>query len=199
MGSSISQASGIARTTGERTVAYIGDSTFFHSGLPALVNAVQANDPITVVILNNYVTGMTGFQPSPTLHIEDAVRGLGVATVLSADPFDEERALDALKTAKAGNGTNVVVFNSTCVVNETKLGVHQARPAYEVDPELCNSCSLCVRVLGCPAIFVEDGRYIIDAELCDGCDLCANVCTRGAIHAVTDHVHVHVDVDVEHT
>jgi indolepyruvate ferredoxin oxidoreductase alpha subunit len=196
MGSSISQASGIARTTGERTVAYIGDSTFFHSGLPALVNAVQANDPITVVILNNYVTGMTGFQPSPTLHIEDAVRGLGVGTVLSADPFDEELALDALKTAKAGDGTNVVVFNSTCVVNEAKLGVHEARPAYEVDPELCNSCSLCVRVLGCPAIFVEDGRYIIDAELCDGCDLCANVCTRGAIHAATDHVHV--DVDVEH-
>jgi indolepyruvate ferredoxin oxidoreductase alpha subunit len=127
------------------------------------------------------------------LHIEDAVRGLGVGTVLSADPFDEELALDVLKTAKAGDGTNVVVFNSTCVVNEAKLGVHEARPAYEVDPDLCNSCSLCVRVLGCPAIFVEDGQYIIDAELCDGCDLCANVCTRGAIHAVTDHV------DVEHT
>ncbi|GMR22863.1 MAG: indolepyruvate ferredoxin oxidoreductase subunit alpha [Acidobacteriota bacterium] len=187
MGSSISQASGIARTTGERTVAYIGDSTFFHSGLPALVNAVQANDPVTVVILNNYVTGMTGFQPSPALRIEDAVRGLGVETVLSADPFDEEVALDALKTAKAGDGTNVVVFNAACVVNETKLGVHEARPAYVVDPELCNSCSLCVRVLGCPAIFVEDGRYVIDAELCDGCDLCANVCTRGAIHAVSEH------------
>ena len=143
-----------------------------------------------VIILNNYVTGMTGFQPSPTtkthFNIEGTVKGLGVHTVLSANPFDEDVALDVLKKAKAGDGVNVVVFNAPCVVNETKLGTHEARPAYEVDPELCNACSLCVRVLGCPAILVEDGQYVIDSELCDGCDLCASVCTRGAIHVVSE-------------
>ncbi len=188
MGSSITQASGIARMTGERAVAYIGDSTFFHSGLPALVNAVQADDAVTVVILNNYVTGMTGFQPSPTttphFNIEDAVKGLGVHTVLSANPFEEDLALDVLKQARGGTGVNVVVFNAPCVVNETKLGTRMDRPAYEVDQVLCNECSLCVRLIGCPAIFIEDGRYVIDQELCDGCDLCASVCNRGAIHAL---------------
>jgi indolepyruvate ferredoxin oxidoreductase alpha subunit len=195
MGSSISQASGIARTTGKRTVAYIGDSTFFHSGLPALANAVQSNDPVTVVILNNYVTAMTGFQPSfassasapaeqpvARLSLEDAVRGVGVREIYSVDPFDEKITLDALKKAKAGNGTNVVICNSPCVVNEAKLSVHQARAPYTIDQELCNSCSLCVRMLGCPAIYIEEGKYYIDTTLCDGCDLCAQVCNQDAIH-----------------
>jgi len=191
MGSSISQASGIARTTGSRTVAYIGDSTFFHSGLPALFNAVQAGDPITVVILNNYVTAMTGFQPSPTGTkrplIEDTVRGLGVQEIYSVDPFDEEASLDALRKARASDGINVVVFNSPCVVNEARLGIGAARAPYVIDEALCNACSLCVRKLGCPAIFVEDGRYFIDPDLCDGCDLCARLCSQDAIRPMPEH------------
>jgi len=191
MGSSISQASGIARTTGRRTVAYIGDSTFFHSGLPALVNAVQAGDPITVVILNNYVTAMTGFQPSPTGTkrplIEDTVRGLGVQDIYPVDPFDEAEALEALRKARGGDGVNVVVFNSPCVVNEARQGVGAARAPYVIDEALCNACSLCVRLLGCPAIFVEDGRYFIDPDLCDGCDLCARLCNQNAIRPMPEH------------
>lgn len=207
MGSSISQASGIARLTGQRTVAYIGDSTFFHSGLPALANAVQADDDITVVILDNYITAMTGFQPSLTTNgrgtqgqpqppaqsagyevgrfsIEHAVRGLGVRELHSVDPFDEEATLTALKQAKRGSGVNVVVCHSPCVVHESKLNKGRTRPAYEIDAEACDACSLCVRVLGCPAILVTDGDYTIDRDLCDGCDLCARLCQRDAIHPV---------------
>ncbi|MHC4767982.1 MAG: thiamine pyrophosphate-dependent enzyme [Planctomycetota bacterium] len=124
MGSSISQASGIARVTGRRTVAFIGDSTFFHSGLPALANAVQANDAITVVILDNYVTAMTGFQPSlttgdqsskppagpdspaPRFSIEASVRGLGVTEIHSVNPFDDQETIAALRTARQGTGVN---------------------------------------------------------------------------------------------
>jgi indolepyruvate ferredoxin oxidoreductase alpha subunit len=190
MGSSIAQASGLARTTRARAVAFIGDSTFFHSGLPPLLNALEAADPVTVVVLNNYVTAMTGFQSSPTStrrpRIEDVVRGLGVADLFSADPFEEERALEALEKARAASGVSVVVFNSPCVVNEKKLGLAEARPAYEIDEALCNGCSLCVRMLGCPAILVEDGRYFIDPDLCDGCDLCARLCNRDAIHPADD-------------
>lgn len=202
MGSSISQASGIARTTRKRTVAYIGDSTFFHSGLPALVNAVQADDDVTVVILDNYVTAMTGFQPSPTtdgtaddphddsceghndrarFSIERAVRGLGVREVHSLDPFDQEASLAALKTVKRGRGVNVVVFHSPCVVNARRMAPGAGRRAFVVDQALCNACSLCVRVLGCPAILVIDGVYSIDEELCDGCALCAELCQHDAI------------------
>ncbi|GAG11711.1 unnamed protein product, partial [marine sediment metagenome] len=132
MGSSITQASGIARVTDQRTVAYIGDSTFFHSGLPALANAVQAEDNITVVILDNHITAMTGFQPSlttspkrsrgrvgtgadmrvedvPRFSIEQAVRGLGVNEVFSGSPFDAEEMRAALKEAKSCTGVSVVI------------------------------------------------------------------------------------------
>ncbi len=193
MGSSISQASGIARTTGKRTVAYIGDSTFFHSGLPALVNAVKANDPITVVILDNHVTAMTGFQPSPTsgedrlrFSLEKAVRGLGVQDVFTVDPFDEKETRTLLKKAKRGSGANVVISSAPCVVADTRSGTHDTRQPYAVEPELCNSCSLCIRVLGCPAIHVEDDRYTIDQDLCDGCALCAYVCNQDAIQPSGD-------------
>ncbi len=196
MGSSISQASGIFRMTRERTVAFIGDSTFFHSGLPALANAVQAGDDITLVVLDNDVTAMTGFQPSIStvgkehqkqfegFSIENAARGLGVKEVFSVDPFDEEATLIAFKTAKKGKGVNVVVTHSPCVVHQAKVAPVREKKSYQVDEARCNQCSLCVRVLGCPAIWVEDGAYSIDQDLCDGCDLCARVCNRGAIHAV---------------
>jgi indolepyruvate ferredoxin oxidoreductase alpha subunit len=202
MGSSISQASGIARTTGKRTVAYIGDSTFFHSGLPPLVNAVKSNDPITVVILDNHVAAMTGFQPSPTtsaggdpsealarhrFSIEDAVRGLGVEVVSTVDPFDEKATLEALKKAKSANGTNVVIMSAPCAVTEARSGARESRTAYAIEPELCNSCSLCIRVLGCPALHIDNGRYTIDQDLCGGCALCACVCNQDAIHPVSQH------------
>jgi len=204
MGSSITQASGIARLTGQRTVAYIGDSTFFHSGMPALANALQANDDITVVILDNCITAMTGFQPSLTTEgyiakqglqpgsptredkaerfsLEKAVRGLGVPEVYSIDPFDEEAALAALKRAKNGHGVNVVVCHSPCLVYERRVHRGRRREPLAINEELCNACSLCVRVLGCPAILIADGRYMIDQELCDGCALCARLCQHGAI------------------
>jgi indolepyruvate ferredoxin oxidoreductase alpha subunit len=207
MGSSITQASGIARLTGRRTVAYIGDSTFFHSGLPALANAVQADDEITVVILDNYITAMTGFQPSLTtpshaakegsppepaapedegtrFGIEKAVRGLGVREVYSIDPFDEEAALAALRQAKDGSGVNVVVCHAPCLVYERRVARGKKRVPFAINEELCNACSLCVRVLGCPAILAVDGRYMIDQELCDGCALCARVCQQDAIRPV---------------
>ena len=208
MGSSIAQASGIARTTGKRTVAYIGDSTFFHSGLPALANAVQANDNVTIVILDNYVTAMTGFQPSLTtdgagsshngktsstppngesgrFSIEDAVRGLGVHQIHSIDPLDEETSLAAFKKAKREEGVNVVVCHSPCVVNEHRINRDAKRPALTIDQDLCNACSLCVRQLGCPAILVTDGVFTIDEDLCDGCELCAQVCQHDAIESIT--------------
>ncbi len=207
MGSSISQASGIARMTGQRTVAYIGDSTFFHSGLPALANAVQADDNVTVIILDNYVTAMTGFQPSLTTNgegaqgsgqaeaergarfsIEEAVRGMGVREVYSVDPFDEQATLDAFKKAKSARaagpgagGVNVVVCHSPCVVYEHRLRRDEKRAPFEIDLEKCNTCSLCVRMLGCPAILIVDGEYVIDQDLCDGCELCADVCQHDAI------------------
>jgi len=183
--------------TGKRTVAYIGDSTFFHSGLPALANALKANDEITVAILDNFVTAMTGFQPSPTSggsaaaadgeptrpSIVDAVRGLGVRDFWAVDPFEEDAALAALKRAKGGSGVNVIVFQAPCVVNEARARKEEKRAPFEIDGNACNACSLCVRVLGCPAILISNGEYVIDPDLCDGCELCARVCGHDAIRS----------------
>jgi len=188
MGSSISQASGIARVTGERTVAFIGDSTFFHSGIPPLANAARAGDKVTVVILDNHITAMTGFQPSPTGDpeaagriIDDAVRGAGVTESYSVDPFDEEAALEALRSAKRSDGTNVIAFHAPCSVEQRRHRMEKELAAVVIDEESCNACSLCIRVLGCPCILVVDGKYVIDAELCGGCGLCVSVCAHDAI------------------
>ncbi len=153
-----------------------------------------------MVILDNYVTAMTEFQPSlttggqsspgstqkdgATFSIEETVRGLGIKDVYSVDPFDEQATLDALKKAKSGCGVNVVVCHSPCVVNERRLRRNPDRAPYEIDPERCNACSLCVRLLGCPGILIVDGEYVIDQDLCDGCDLCAKVCQHDAINRV---------------
>jgi indolepyruvate ferredoxin oxidoreductase alpha subunit len=207
MGASISMASGIARVTGSRTVAYIGDSTFFHSGLPALVNAVKNDDNVTVCILNNYVTAMTGFQPSPVaadssresasgksgldtsgLDLEQVVRGLGVRNVYSMNPFEIDTSIELLKQAKADQGLNVVISNAPCVVHERRVGVVQEQPPFTIDQELCDDCSLCVRRLGCPGINVTDGRYSIDPNNCNGCGLCAYVCNKDAIIRAGENV-----------
>ena len=206
MGSSITQASGIARVTNRRTVAYIGDSTFFHSGLPALANAVQAGDQITVVILDNYITAMTGFQPSLTtknrgvgrslpgrsedraeragrFSIEETVGGLGVKEVHSIDPFNVDTAVAAVKQAKAANGVSVVVSHAPCAVELRRAGKGKTAPALTINQDRCQGCSLCIRVLGCPAMLVADGQHTIDQELCVGCGLCAYVCQQEAIEA----------------
>jgi indolepyruvate ferredoxin oxidoreductase alpha subunit len=204
MGSSISQASGIARLTGKRAVALIGDSTFFHSGLPALANAVQADDDVTVVVLDNYVTAMTGFQPSLTTEhrpstddplnrpgddsacrfsIEETARGLGVREIHSIDPFDVSAALAAMKEAKRGSGVNLVVCHAPCAVHMRRSRAARTATPMHVNQDLCNACSLCVRMVGCPGISVTGGEYSIDQTLCVGCALCARVCQNDAIES----------------
>ncbi len=183
MGSSISEAAAIAQTTGNRTVAFLGDSTFFHSGLPALANLVVNSADVTVVVLNNHVTAMTGFQPSVAaaadgsdgsgLSILRAVKGLGVENVYEVDPTDEDPTLAVLRKTKTGSGVNVVICSAPCSVYDKRLSGSEKRAPLEVDQDLCNQCSLCVLVLGCPAIEVNDNKYEIVADLCDGCRLCA--------------------------
>jgi indolepyruvate ferredoxin oxidoreductase alpha subunit len=151
---------------------------------------------------------MTGFQPSVTTNgrsskagassvarspddeadghaIESAVRGLGVRDVYSVDPFDEEATLAALRQAKSGAGVNVVICHSPCLVYERRVTKGKRRVPFAINQELCNGCSLCVRVLGCPALVVAGGVYTIEQDLCDGCELCARVCQHDAIHPVS--------------
>jgi indolepyruvate ferredoxin oxidoreductase alpha subunit len=109
------------------------------------------------------------------------VKGLGVSDFFEVDPNDEESTLAALRNATAGDGANVVICSAPCVVYDKRVSVGDKRVPFKVVQELCNQCSLCVRVLGCPAIEVTDNIYEIVTDLCDGCELCAYVCNQEAI------------------
>ncbi len=192
MGASISTASGIASATGKRVVALIGDSTFYHAGIPALINAVHHGHNIVVVIMDNSTTAMTGQQPHPGvsddgLHkvvLEDLVKGCGVDSVRVVDPFDVGGTEKAFKMALEDDGIHVVISRHLCRLLENRdiereLG---SLPLYTVDRELCTLCGYCIDAFGCPAFrFEPDGHLIIDPALCTGCAVCVEICPPKAI------------------
>jgi len=198
MGSSIGLAHGAMQAgLQEKMVAVIGDSTFFHAGIPALASAIYNNSPTTTIILDNGTTGMTGQQGNPgsgqTLQgtqgrrvpIEPVVRAMGIEAVWRVPALDEPAVDKAIKEALAvKDRPSVVIVEGTCVFLEG----FQKRQVVSVDLETCNGCSLCFRV-GCPAILKSDEhdaktnrpKAAIDTLLCVGCDVCLQVCPRDAI------------------
>ncbi len=195
MGSSIGNAIGMAKAGDTRPVmATIGDSTFLHAGIPGLIDAVYNQANITVMLLDNHITAMTGGQDHPgtgkTLRGEEAprvdyealVRAVGVKWVRTVDSYDLAAMYQTLREAIAHRGVSVVISNRPCVLDPVKI----KGPALAVVNEQCNACQSCMN-LGCPALtWGEDtfeGRHKvkIDASLCIGCTLCAQVCTVDCI------------------
>jgi indolepyruvate ferredoxin oxidoreductase alpha subunit len=198
MGASIGVAHGAAKAgSPERHVAVLGDSTFFHSGIPALVNAVYNRAPVVTIILDNRVTGMTGHQDnpgtgrtlqgqeSPVVEIEPVVRALGVRHVKTAPAYDVEAIESTLREYLRLDEPSVLIAREECAL------LPSARKRWvplEVVSDDCNGCTLCFRI-GCPAILKSDeldektGRpkALIDPALCTGCEVCAQICPRDAI------------------
>ena len=191
MGASIGMAHGFEKARGRqrKLVAVIGDSTFIHSGITPLINAVYNQSHITVAILDNSTTGMTGHQHHPAtgktlkgadaavLDLEGLCRSIGVASLAVADPFDTKACEKALKEAQAADGPSVVIFRRPCAL----LPGQPKQPRCAVDAAKCRKCKACMR-LGCPAIEDRgDGGIAINAALCSGCGLCEGICAFGAI------------------
>jgi indolepyruvate ferredoxin oxidoreductase alpha subunit len=190
MGASITVGSGIAHSGESRdVVCTIGDSTFLHTGIQGLMNAVYNGANMTVVILDNRITAMTGHQPNPNTGVTatgmetppvslDAVcRSCGVTFVETVDPYDLTGMLRVLEAAKAKKGVKVIIAKQMCVIVARRTGVKRGR--YAVNPETCTGCGTCVR-FGCPAIELVDKKARIN-ELCSGCAVCARLCPVGAI------------------
>lgn len=190
MGASITVGSGISHAGDERdVVATIGDSTFLHTGIPGLMNAVYNGAKMTVVILDNRTTAMTGHQPnpntgctacgspSPAISLEALCRACGVVSVETIDPYDMVTLTAALKDAKARPGVKVVIAKQPCVITARRAGLKRGR--YRVDPATCTGCGICIK-FGCPAIEQHDEKAWIN-DLCSGCSVCAQICPSGAI------------------
>ncbi len=156
MGAGFTLAAGVSRMTGKRTVGFMGDSTFFHAGMPPLLNAVKEGVNMVAVILDNRVTAMTGFQesagrvPEHTVSVEEVVRSLGVEQVEKVDPFKTSEAVAAFRRARDGRGVSVVIVEQGCPVHEVKEGrLSQGTLLYEVDQALCRACGQANTSLRC--------------------------------------------------
>lgn len=190
MGASIGQALGMEKAgLAKKVVAVIGDSTFLHSGITPLVDGVYNEGKITVVILDNSTTAMTGHQEHPgtgvsaqgkrtkAVDIEHLVRGIGVRDVKVVDAFDVEGVRSALRDSLDQGELSVVIVRGPCAVRERR----RATPMV-IDQDKCNQCGVCLQ-LGCPAVQSQDGRLHIDSALCIGnfCGVCRQVCPKDAI------------------
>ncbi|MDJ0720424.1 MAG: thiamine pyrophosphate-dependent enzyme [Desulfobacterales bacterium] len=202
MGAAISQAAGFYHAYKHAPqrpdiVATIGDSTFFHAGLPALVDAVNQDVRFVLVILDNRTTAMTGNQPTPAtglgaggevlqaVDIETAVRGCGIDYVRIADPYRTDELIAVLKAAVTHSretGPAVVISRYPCVLDKRQAGA-RTEGAVPVITDECDGCGYCVQQFECPAIALDEAesRARIDKVLCSGCGVCLHVCPKESI------------------
>ena len=188
MGAGITIAQGIKHAEPDTVCfSFTGDSTFFHTGLPGIANAVYNGVKMTAVILDNSTTAMTGHQPNPStgkraagevaekIDIERVLLALGVKCVKTVDPLKLDEAVEAVKEAADTDGVSAVIFRSPCIA------VVKPLPVLAVDRDKCINCKKCIREIGCPAIVKDDGKVKIDKTLCYGCGLCSYICPVKAI------------------
>jgi indolepyruvate ferredoxin oxidoreductase alpha subunit len=198
MGSSIGTSCGLTAVLDKPIVGAIGDSTFFHSGIPGLVNAVYNQHPVKIIVVDNHTTAMTGHQPHPgtgmtgmgvpgaQISIEDVARGVGVEYVKVVDPLKVKESIRVMREAMAHDGPALVISRSPCALVEgaRKRRANEPIIPYEVDPEVCQGCRVCTDKLGCAAAIWGGEHAAIDADLCSGCGVCAQICPYKAIREV---------------
>ncbi len=190
MGASIGMAIGFDKAEEgayKNTVAVIGDSTFIHSGITGLIDAVYNKARVTVIIVDNRTTGMTGHQDHPAtgrtikkeptypLSLEEVCKAVGVRRIEVVDPDDVQNVERVVKEELAAEEVSVIIARKPCVLLTKKL-----YDGFRVDPEKCKNCKMCMR-LGCPAIINGEHGVTIDVSLCTECGLCRNICKFGAI------------------
>lgn len=188
MGAGITVAQGIHRIEPDTiNFAFIGDSTFFHTGIVGVVNAIYNETDIVLIVLDNSTTAMTGHQPHPgtgktmmgnisnKINIEEILKSLGVKYVKKINPLNLDESIKTVKEATNEKGVSAIIFKSPCIaVTKPKLKM-------KVDNDKCRGCKLCINELGCPAIIFKDKKAIIEPSMCYGCTLCSQVCPFNAI------------------
>lgn len=188
MGADVTIAQGLKRTEPDATAfSFIGDSTFFASGITGVVNAVYNQTDIVLIILDNSTTAMTGHQPHPgtgvtmmgdvvaKVSIEKILTAMGVTSVETVNPLDLEASVAAVQKAAALKGVKAIIFKSPCIA------IVKSDQSCKIIEEKCINCKKCIRELGCPAIVINEGKVSIEPSMCTGCGLCSQVCPVSAI------------------
>lgn len=188
MGAGLGIAQGIGHIEPDTSCfAFVGDSTFFASAITGVINAVYNQANMTLIILDNSTTAMTGHQPHPgtgrtmmgelvqKINIEAILRGIGITTVEIVNPLDHKAAVSCVKRTADLPGVKAIIFKSPCIA------IDKPEAPLFVEEESCISCKKCIRELGCPALVIQNNKVTIDASLCTGCTLCAQLCPTGAI------------------
>ncbi len=189
MGAGITMAQGVVHAEPDtKAFAFVGDSTFFASGITGTVNAFYNQANMVLVVLDNSTTAMTGHQPHPgtgttmmgeiveKVSIEKILRAIGIKTVETLNPLDLEESVEAIRRIAEEPGLKAIIFKSPCIVKfKPKSG-----KAF-VDPERCVGCKRCINELGCPGLILDGKKAAIDPSQCTGCTLCEQVCPVNAI------------------
>ncbi|MFX1345835.1 MAG: thiamine pyrophosphate-dependent enzyme [Promethearchaeota archaeon] len=205
MGATLGTGSGVSLASKEKVISVMGDSTFFHAGLPGMVNICHNNEDVVVIILDNSVTAMTGQQMNPgsdygtttipkyKIQIENVLKGIGFKDIVINDCFDAKNSIPSFKDAMEKKGPSIIISRGPCALwndrNKRKRG-EKIQPYY-VDQDICRKCHTCMLDFYCPAINMEstssefrdeDGKTWkgysshISPELCDGCGVCSIIC-----------------------
>jgi len=191
MGASIGTALGKEKAkpgASSRTIAIIGDSTFYHSGITPLLDVVYSQSAATVLILDNHTTAMTGHQDHPgtgrtlqgekvpPVDLEGLCRAIGVKRVKTVDPFELKELRSIIKEELSADEPSVIIARRPCA-----LLSKASAPPLIVDQEQCTGCGTCIK-LGCPAINLQNKKAQVNTTVCIGCDLCCQVCPSEAFY-----------------
>lgn len=188
MGAGLGIAQGVGHIEPDtRCFAFVGDSTFFAAAIPGVVNAVYNQAEMTLIVLDNSTTAMTGQQPHPgtghtmmgevvvKVNIEAVLQGIGVTAVETVNPLDLDKSIEVVRKMAGLPGVKAIIFKYPCIA------ITKPEEKMAVDRDKCVGCRKCIREIGCPGLIIRDGQVTIDESLCTGCGLCSQICPFEAI------------------
>lgn len=188
MGAGLGIAQGVGHIEPDTSCfAFVGDSTFFAAAIPGVVNAVYNQAEMTLVVLDNSTTAMTGHQPHPgtghtmmgevvaKVNIEAVLQGIGVTAVETVNPLDLAKSIEVVRKMAGLPGVKAIIFKYPCIA------ITKPEGKMAVDIDKCVGCRKCIREIGCPGLIIRYGQVTIDESLCTGCGLCSQICPFEAI------------------